>query len=149
MAKLETIISNTISILKAGLVTTDCQVNGPEVKIFVKERGFYADACASVICAAPEFAHQDSAAITNPFLVVLLIASPVDRLEVSSLYGLYESLNSLQHYIVIDEARIYVEYHPRLADNKWGYQAFYGVEEVIKIPSLPLEISVAEIYKEG
>ncbi len=144
MRESERIIANTVSILREGLA--GCQVNGPEVKIFVKERGFYTDADASVQCAAPEFAPDDSSAITNPFLVVLVIATPIDRLEVSSIYALYESLESLQHYIVIDEARIYVEHHPRLTDNKWGYQAYYGLEEIIKIPSLSLELPVASLY---
>jgi Uma2 family endonuclease len=147
MMESERIIANTVSILSESLA--DCQINGPEVKIFVKERNYYADADASLLCAAPEFAPDDPAAITNPFLVVLVIATPIDRLEVSSIYSLYESLASLQHYIVIDESRIYVEHHPRLADNKWGYQAYYGLEEIIRIPSLSLELPVARIYGEG
>ena len=58
----------------------------------------------------------------------------------------YQSIASLQVYLVIDQDLPLVEAHTREADA-WRLQEFSGTDAILPLPALGCELPLAEIYR--
>jgi hypothetical protein len=53
---------------------------------------------------------------------------------------------SLQHYLLVAQDRVHLEYFARLADGRWTLQEFNDLSDTLTIPALTLEIPLTRIY---
>ena len=59
--------------------------------------------------------------------------------------GYYQSIDSLQVYLVIDQHQVFVELHER-QEGGWRRREYSGLDAVIPLPALGCELPLAEIY---
>ena len=98
----------------------------------------------SVVSGEPEL---DERAINlfNPTLVAEVISpSSADRDRGEKLH-FYQSIASLQVYLVIDQDLPLVEAHTREVDA-WRLREFSGLDAIIPLPALGCDLPLAEIY---
>ncbi len=137
------IMANASGELRQLLKESDCRVISSDMRNRVSTtRYVYPD--FSVVCGEPV---TDVRAVNlwNPTLVGE-VASPssIDRDRGEKL-SYYQSIASLQIYLVIDQHRVFVEMYERL-DDKWQTQEFSGLDAIAPLPALGCDLPLAEIY---
>ena len=58
----------------------------------------------------------------------------------------YKKLPSLQNYILVDQARAYIQYYVR-RDPFWYVETVSGIDQSLHIPALHIDIPLAAIYE--
>ncbi|HEY0048398.1 MAG TPA: hypothetical protein VGB68_03875, partial [Pyrinomonadaceae bacterium] len=58
----------------------------------------------------------------------------------------YQTLPSLEEYVLISQEKPLVEQHIKREDGNWIYQATIGTESSVTFPSVEVTLSLDEIY---
>ncbi len=137
------IMANASGELRQRLKGSDCRVISNDMRNRVNPtRYVYPDFC--VFCGK---AATDERAVTlwNPTLVGEVTSpSSIDR-DRDEKRRYYQSIDSLQAYLVIDQHRVYVELHERQGDG-WRRHEYRDLQATVPLPALDCELPLAEIY---
>ena len=137
------IMTNASGELRQLLKGSDCRVISSDMRNRVSPtRYVYPD--FSVVCGQPT---TDERAVTlwNPILVGEVTSPSSIVRDRGNKLGYYQSIDSLQVYLVIDQHRVFVELHER-QDGAWHTQEYSGLDAVIPLPALGCDLPLAEIY---
>jgi len=137
------IMANASGELRQLLKGSDCRVISSDMRNRVNPtRYVYPDFC--VVCGQPA---TDERAVTlwNPTLIGEVTSpSSIDR-DRGEKRRFYQSIASLQIYLVIDQHRVFVEMYER-QDDGWRRREYSDREAVLPLAALRCDLPVAEIY---
>ena len=138
-----TIIASTIVALGTRLRTSNCRVISSDMRIRISPtRYVYAD--ISVVCGEPATEYK-SLTLLNPTLVVEVTSpSSIDYDRVIK-RDYYETISSVQAYLVIDQHRALVELYTR-AEGGWLLQRFSDLDAEVPLAPLNCDLPLADIY---
>ncbi len=140
------IASNFLRLLSNSLIDKPCDVIGSDLRVQVAKSGLCTYPDLSVICGEPEFAEGRNDIITNPMLIVEVLSPSTTNYDRGGKFQLYRTLNSLEHYILISQDRVLIEYFYKNEKEHWELEEFQEIEQSFKIYGLELEIQLSEIY---
>ena len=123
-----------------------CRVSNSELKIRIDEfdKGVYPD--VSVICESPIFYEDRKDIITNPILIVEVLSNSTKDYDKGSKFTQYRSLPSFKEYLLIDQYEAKVESWYKVEENIWRISNARGLDAVIQLFSLDVEIKLSDIY---
>ena len=84
--------------------------------------------------------------LENPCLIVEVTSESTARKDYLEKSLAYQSIASLQAYLVVAQDKSQVDMLFRLEDNSWGLKQFDQPEDEIMLPCLDSLLSVADIY---
>ena len=121
-----------------------CQVLGGGMLVRVGEASLVApDVC--VVFGKPE-TEADTRILLNPILVVEVISpSSVDHDRVVK-RDFYQSVDSIQDYLIVDQHRMFVELYTR-SQTGWHLQTLSQSSEQIPLASLNCRLPLRDIYR--
>ena len=98
----------------------------------------------SVVCGEPEL-DEPAINLFNPTLAAEVISPATANKDRGFKRDLYQSIPSLQVYLIIDQFKAQVEVDSRL-DDSWQSQKYAGLNAIIPLPTLGCDLPLAEIY---
>lgn len=139
------IVSNITEFLGAK-VRGRCRIFPSEMKVWVKKRDkfFYPD--LTIICGAPEFYKKRRDTIVNPRLIIEVLSKSTASFDRAEKFLSYQTLESLDEYVLIAQEKPTVEQHIKRADGNRIYQATIGLESAVTFPSVETTLDTKEIY---
>ncbi len=140
------IASNVNALLNFGLENEPCQVFTSDMKVLVKSSGLYTYPDVLVVCSDLEFAEGREDTLTNPLVIVEVLSKSTRDYDRGTKFDLYRELPSLEDYVVIDQERVFVEYHHKLADGRWVLTIFNQLQTTLHLQSLDFEMPLGRIY---
>lgn len=101
-----------------------------------------------VICGKSEFDPRDkkNLSVTNPRLVVKVLSPSSESSDRGEKFTRYRQLESLQEYVLVSQSRPQVETYFRNPDGTWLFSPSIGMEKIVRLRSLEIEIPMTEIY---
>ncbi len=142
------IISNTDTAFHIELKRkkSKCWTTLGSQKIYFKEYDDGGVPDLAVICGKPEFKDQSENVLINPMLVVEVLSPSTQDYDKGGKFARYMSLPSFQEYVLISQDTCKVETWFRLEENVWRIARFEGLETVMQLHSLDIDIALADIY---
>ena len=125
---------------------SSCEVFESNIKVRRENVGpfFYPD--ATVVCGEPVF--DGDSCLHNPHLIVEVLSESTEEYDRGEKFRNYRQFESLQHYVLIAQDRVYVEHYARLEGILWERVGEYGARsESLALPSLGIAVPLAEIYR--
>jgi Uma2 family endonuclease len=143
------ITANLIREVGNRLKGKPCRAYSSDLKIGVPptHQVLYPD--GSIVCGPLEYyPDEPKQRIVSNAKVIFEVSSPstvfYDRADK---YVKYREIPSLQEYVLISQQRPLVEVLARQTDGRWTIGGVYiGMEAVLQLPSVQIEIPLAEIY---
>ena len=135
----ESISANVLAEIRQHLKNTPCRPFGSDVKIKVGTHFFYPD--MMVVCE-DKTKHQYYT--ESPILIVEVLSKSTRRKDETTKRFAYQTLASLQEYVLIEQDIVDVEICRR-SEGWIPYHYFLGDEAEFK--SLELKLAVEEIYR--
>ena len=138
------IIVKVMSALLPQLLDSDCTVQTAGLRVRISEtRYVYPD--LTVVCGERLVANNDTT-LLNPVMTVEVI-SPTsffsDRVDKRDFYT---AVPSMQAYVVIDQAEVYVESYMR-DGQRWRRDIYDSLDDVIEIKALGCRLPLTAIYR--
>jgi Uma2 family endonuclease len=139
------IVSN-LTVSLANKLKGRCRVFPSEMKVWIKKRDkfFYPD--LTIICDAPEFYKKRRDTIINPKLIIEVLSKSTASFDRAEKFLSYQTLPSLEEYVLISQEKSLVEQHIKREDGNWIYQATIGTESSVTFPSVEVTLNLDEIY---
>jgi Uma2 family endonuclease len=140
------ISSNTLGELWSNLRGKNCRTYNSDMRVKAEPNSLHTYPDVSVVCGEPRFAAGRSDTIVNPILIAEILSPSTEKYDRSQKFELYRAINGFEHYLIIDQARVYVEYHHKISPSKWEMEIFEERTQTFKIEGLGIEISLTNLY---
>ena len=139
------IVANITEFLGAK-IRGKCRLFPSEMKVWVKKRGkfFYPD--ITIICRQPSFYKNRRDTIDNPKMIIEVLSKSTESFDRAEKFLSYQTLESLEEYVLISQEKTLVEQHIKREDGNWIYQATIGVDSKVSFPSIGATLKINEIY---
>ncbi len=143
------IAGNLIAELNVHLRNAPCKVYPSDLKVRVpsSKRFFYPD--VSVVCGEVQFADDERDVVLNPSLVVEVLSDSTAAFDRGKKFQSYQQIESLQECLLVSQDEYIVEHYLRQANGHWLYTKVSGLEAMIGLPTLKLQLALSDIYSKA
>lgn len=141
------IAGNVHAALNNAFDAKPCEAFMGDVRLLVKKNGLYTYPDVMVVCGQLEFAEGRTDTLTNPIVIVEVLSKSTQDYDRGAKFELYRAIETLQDYVLIDQARIHVEYFRKLEDGRWLLQEFNQLEAILRIEAVGVEIPLSRVYQ--
>lgn len=140
------IISNLLEVLSPQLKKKDCRTFSTDVKVWVdqQQRFYYPDLL--VICGKIDFYQNRCDTVQNPSLLIEVLSDSTEANDRAEKFWSYQTLESLQEYVLISQNKAVVERFTRQTDGTWIYLATIGLESSVTFQSVNTSLTLREVY---
>lgn len=141
------LIDNVKAELRAGIRGRGCRVFSENMKVEVV-RGVYMPYPDVVVACHPFDLRGDNLVIRQPRVLVEVLSKSTASTDRGFKWQRYRQMPSLWYYLLVDQYKMMVELYSRVEQtDEWIYTAYEEPEEVIVIPRLDLQLTMAAIYE--
>ncbi len=84
--------------------------------------------------------------IINPLLIAEVLSASTRSYDKDEKFAAYRTIPSFQEYLMIDQYTMHVEQYFKSDRNRWTFSEYDDASETISLNSVPLEITLADIY---
>ena len=150
------IATNLTVALGSRLRGGACRTYNSDLRVHIPVVGLYTYPDVTVVCGASQFADEASHNLVNPHLIGEVCSPSTQNYDRGDKFILFQSSPSLQDYLLVQQDRAFVEHFHRsegVQDNQWLYRSaghpansVDGLQATLRLPSLGVEIPLAEIY---
>lgn len=142
------ICSNLMVLLAIALQGTDCEAVGSDMRVEVADSRLYYYPDLMVVCGDPRITPEEC--LQNPILIVEVLSSSTAAKDRTTKSRRYRAIDSLQHYVLVDQYEPLVEHYERQEDGKWLVAGEYdSLEDTWQFTLSETEIAIplARIYR--
>ena len=141
------IAGNVHAALNNAFDAKPCEAFMGDVRLLVKKNGLYTYPDVMVVCGQLEFAEGRTDTLNNPIVIVEVLSKSTQDYDRGAKFELYRAIETLQDYVLIDQARVHVEYFRKLEDGRWLLQEFNQLEAILRIEAVGVEIPLSRVYQ--
>ena len=136
---------NLLTEINLHLRDSDCQFFSGDVKVnYADDFFYYAD--AFVTCDRRD--QKDRYVKRYPKLIAEVLSPSTEEFDRGMKFEDYQSLDSLEEYVLISQTEMRVECRRRVASNRNQWETeLYRLGERISLKSIGLEVTVADLYR--
>lgn len=138
---------NIGSEMRQALKGSTCHALSPNMKVRAETKGLFAYPDLSIVCGVPEFHDLQRDVLLNPKVIIEVLSPSTQRYDQTKKFFRYrKEIPSLTDYVLIYQDVAFVEHHEKTDEGRWVHNAFDGLDDTLRIPSIDCAISMAEIY---
>jgi Uma2 family endonuclease len=136
---------NLLTEINLHLRDSDCQFFSGDVKVnYADDFFYYPD--AFVTCDRRD--QKDRYVKRYPKLIAEVLSPSTEEFDRGMKFEDYQSLDSLEEYVLISQTEMRVECRRRVASNRNQWETeLYRLGERISLKSIGLEVTVADLYR--
>ncbi len=121
-----------------------CMAQGNSQRVYLPDgRAVYPD--AMVVCPPLHHPPEDPDAVTNPTVVIEVLSSSTEAYDRGRKFGYYQTIPSLQHYVLVVQEAWRVEHYRRDTDGRWTLSV-HGPGDHVHLDAVEARIAVDELY---
>lgn len=123
-----------------------CRGYQSEMKVWVEKTLSFYYPDITVVCGDRNYYQNRRDVITNPILLVEVLSKSTEAKDRGEKFFAYQTLESLQEYVLISLDKYVVEQYIKQKDRNWLYKATIGQDSQIKLHSVNETLKLSEIY---
>lgn len=118
------------------------------VRLKIKSTGLRTYPDVSVYCGPREYDPEDPSGQTlfNPSVLFEVLSPTTEGYDRGTKASHYRRIESLQTLVLVTQGAAHLEVHLRQPDGNWTIREYDGLESMLPLPSLNIELPLAEIY---
>jgi Uma2 family endonuclease len=136
------IARNLVNTLSNHLKNSPCEPFFNDIKIRVTPNVYYYPDILVTCEENPESQYFRN----NPILIIEIVSKSTERIDRREKVFLYQQIESLQEYVVVDQYQKKVQVHRRQANGGWITYLFNEEVDIVEFSSIDLTIPLPEIY---
>ncbi len=139
---------NLTSELRTQLKGKRCGAYDSDQRLRVKSNSLRCYPDAAVYCGPLDYDPEDQnkETATNPTVVFEVLSASTEACDRGLKAESYRTIESLKAYVLISQDRPHVELQERLPDGTWRLSWAAGLDGVVKLADIEVELSLAELY---
>jgi Uma2 family endonuclease len=139
--------SNLVRELGNQLEDSGCDVLPTEVKLLVGKTGLYAYPDVMVVWGSPRFVDDEKDMLTNPIVVIEILSPSTSDYDPGGKFVLYRTVQSIQEYVVVDQAQPHIQQNTRERDGAWRIVDIKSLNQTLQLKSVGADVPLSRIYR--
>lgn len=124
-----------------------CLVFPSDQRVHVEATGLFTYPDVTVVCNAPRFHPNGRDTLLNPRVLVEVLSSSTEAYDRGAKFAHYQSIGSLEEYVLVTQTSKRVEHYRRLETGQWLLSVSEGDDALLVLPGLGCQIPLAELYE--
>jgi len=140
------IAANITRLLGNQLLDRPCENYQGDMAVQL-QRGrayYYPDHVA--VCDEPQFHEDKELRLINPTVIFEVLSPSTYHIDRGEKLWNYQTISSLQHYVIVAQDRLFVEMYSRGTGAEWRYLALSGQESVVDLSAVGCQLMLGDIY---
>lgn len=118
-----------------------------DMKIWIESRDRFVYPDAVAVAQKPELYNNRRDIITNPLLIVEVTSISTETFDFHGKFHLYRTIPSFMEYLLVSQEMHHVIRQYREGPDLWRTTDYFGLDEMIPLQSMGIEISMQGIYR--
>jgi Uma2 family endonuclease len=142
------ISANVIREVGNLLKRKPCRAYESNLRVKVIPTGLRTYPDASVFCGPLQFDDEDPAGetATNPTVLFEVLSKSTEAYDRGRKFDQYRQVESLRAYVLVSQAEAQVEIYQRQPDGNWLLHVEKGLQAVLQIPAIGIDLPLSEVY---
>lgn len=140
------ISGNFFGELYVRLRGSSCEPFSTDLKTEIQFDQKYSLPDLSVICGPVEYSSIRNDVVKNPTVIIEVLSESTISFDRGKKFEYYRMLPSLQEYVLVEQVEARVEVFARRPSGPWERTVYWGLEDVVVLNSIQVEIPMALIY---
>lgn len=141
------IIFNICGAIHAGLRGSPCSGSSSDQLVKIERSGLRTYPDVLVSCPPQRFDANEPNALLNPSLLVEVLSPSTQNYDRTEKWEHYRQIPELRDYLLVSSERVRAEHLHRDERDQWVLQTAIERTDVLRVPTLGLEIPLEEIYE--
>lgn len=141
------LVTNLVRELSQALRRGPCRVYSSDMRVCVSPTGRYTYPDVVVACEKPRFLDNTQDTLLNPTLLIEVLSPSTADYDRGGKFQSYRTLTSLEEYLTVAQDQIYIEQWHKQPDGRWILTEYTKASKSIRLESLSVELSIADIYE--
>jgi len=133
--------------LQEALLSGGCRVVTSGQRIAMKRRANYVYPDIVVVCGAPELEDDHGDTLLNPTVIVEVLSPSTERFDRGRKLEMYKTIESVREVLLVSQELPQVDVYTRHGDGFWVHRGILGLEATLTLGSVPVSITLAELYR--
>jgi Uma2 family endonuclease len=142
------ISGNLLVALRQRLHGRDCRVYIAEMKVGASKRRGFAYPDVAVACHERRFLDEVRDVLLNPVAIFEVFSDSTRGFDSGLKFSEYQRLDSLKHYVLIEQDTCMVQHYERAHGDEWIYRVYRKIADAIEFHDLDVTIPLAEVYQD-
>ncbi len=141
--------SNLVGELRQRLKGKPCIAFESNVRLKIKATGLRTYPDVTVYCGQREHDPEDLSRQTlfNPTVLFEVLSPTTEGYDRGTKASHYRRIDSLQAIVLVVQDSPHAEVHVRQSDGSWAIRDYEGLETILPLPAIDVELPLAEIYE--
>lgn len=137
---------NVLTALNIALANKNCSVFGADSNLEIEVQDASVMPDVHVSCGEPEISKRGTGFHTNATVVVEVLSPSTAGYDRGDKFHRYMLVADLMEYLLVDQFEPRVDVLRRQETGFWTFQTYFGLDQVILLSSLCIELPLAAIY---
>lgn len=115
-------------------------------RLWIPQRRLYTYPDIMVVRGELELQEGRRDTITNPLIIAEVLSKSTEGYDRGEKFSAYRTISSFQEYIIITQHLLHAEQFVKNELGHWLFSEYEGEDAVLSFASIPLQISLADIY---
>ncbi len=115
-------------------------------RLWIPRRRIYTYPDVMVIQGELQLQEGRKDTVINPVMIAEVLSDSTEAYDRSGKFAAYRTIPTFQEYILIDQFNLHVEQYYKTEPRKWIFSEYDGEAAMLTLSSVPLEISLADLY---
>lgn len=137
--------TNLARLIGNQILDRNCNVFDSDMRIRIPNENYtYADIVA--LCGEEHFEDETEDTLLNPSVIFEVLSRSTEAYDRGAKFEQYQTIESLQEYVLITQEPFRVEQFVRQDVNAWTYFEFRKPEDLVRLNSIDCELRLKDIY---
>ncbi|HIK43147.1 Uma2 family endonuclease [Thermoleptolyngbya sp. M55_K2018_002] len=141
------ISGNLYIALSLGLKRKPYEVFHVDQRLWIPAASLYTYPDVMVLPKPLELQAGRKDTVMNPCFIAEVLSKSTRSYDRSEKFAAYRTISSFQEYLLIDQDKIHVEHHVKVAENQWLFSEYNDPEFNLSLRILNFQIQIADLYE--
>jgi Uma2 family endonuclease len=141
------ISGNLYIALSLGLKRKPYEVFHVDQRLWIPSANIYTYPNVMVLPKPLELQTGRKDTVMNPCFIAEVLSKSTRSYDRSEKFAAYRTISSFQEYLLIDQDKIHVEHHVKVAENQWLFSEYNDPEFNLSLRTLDFQIQIADLYE--
>ncbi len=144
----DTICVNLVANLHRRLAFGKCRLHTSDMKVGVTKRRGFAYPDLTITCGQRKYYDAVEDVLNNPTVIFEVLSDSTREFDQTTKWDEYQKLESLRHYVLIEQESRWVRHYERLENRRWTFEVLSAPDASLKLAATAIDLPLDEIYAE-
>lgn len=130
----------------AAIAAKGCILYFAGTRIATSAVGLFTYPDLVLVCGQARFLEVEPNTVTNPKVIVEILSPRTQDYDRGKKFQLYRGIQALEEYINIHQDEPFIEHHTKQREGLWISEDIRGIDRVLRLGSVGIEIPFSVLY---